>query len=290
MKNTNLFEKKPLRIVGVCLISFMLIGTFFDYQISSVLYHPENLFGIVFASYGQVPAMLCLSIAGALLVVLAQPYSVLKKLITYVFALALSLMAIMMTALDPMIYIDEMPFWLSLIIAILLVSLVDILIVKCAKDAKREDIKKIIILLVCTMFLSMLLINMIKIPWGRPRMRMISVTPDAVFQPWWMFGSSAKEHFMALGITAEEFKSFPSGHSGNAACAMLLGVLPLLNNRLRGKETLLFLAGFIFALMVAFSRLTMGAHFLTDITVGIGVTLLIEVCFVRLLWKNNKKH
>ena len=39
-------------------------------------------------------------------------------------------------------------------------------------------------------------------------MRMIVQQPFASFQPWWIIGSDMKNHLMALGVAAEEFKSF----------------------------------------------------------------------------------
>ena len=47
-----------------------------------------------------------------------------------------------------------------------------------------------------------------------------------------------KNYLMALGVAAEEFKSFPSGHTGNAACAILLVILPLVCQKLKGKENI----------------------------------------------------
>lgn len=290
MKNTKIFEKKSLLIVCVCLICFMIIGSFFDYQISSTLFNSKSLFGLSLAGYGQLPAMLCMSISGALLIVFVKSLSLVKKAVGYFFGALLSVFAVMMVTLDPIINIKGMPVLLSLVIAVIIIAAVDVLALQLTRHTQRQDIKKVIILLIATMFLNMLIINIVKIPWGRPRMRMIAVTPDAMFQPWWIIGSQAKEHFMALGVVAEEFKSFPSGHSGNAACAMLIGVLPLLNSYFKGKENLLFFSGFAFALLVALSRIIMGAHFLTDITVGITVTFVVEVVMVWILWKRGEKQ
>ncbi len=186
--------------------------------------------------------------------------------------------------MDPMLYIPHMSIVLSLIIAVILVGVVNFIMLKLTQDANRQQIKKVIILFIGVMFLEMIIINIIKIPWARPRMRMITAQ-NQVFQPWWVIGSDMKDHLMALGIAAEEFKSFPSGHTGNAACALLLGVLPVICQKLKGKENLLFFIGVIFTLTVAFSRIIVGAHFLTDVTIGMSVTFLIEVIFVYKLWK-----
>ena len=64
-------------------------------------------------------------------------------------------------------------------------------------------------------------------------------------------------------------------------------VLPVICQKLKGKENLLFFIGVIFTLTVAFSRIIVGAHFLTDVTIGMSVTFLIEVIFVYKLWKKD---
>lgn len=94
-----------------------------------------------------------------------------------------------------------------------------------------------------------------------------------------------KTKLMALGVASEEFKSFPSGHTGCATCALLLAALPLLSDRLKGKETMLLWIGVAFTIVVAFSRIIMGAHFLTDVTVGMSVTVLVISILMNILYK-----
>ena len=79
-------------------------------------------------------------------------------------------------------------------------------------------------------------------------------------------------------FTSEEFKSFPSGHTGSAAViVMLLSYLPYLT---KGKvsmkhQKLLFFIGFLYTLALAFSRMLCGAHYLTDVCVGGFLSILI---------------
>lgn len=120
-------------------------------------------------------------------------------------------------------------------------------------------------------------------------MRMISSRHDVSFQSWWVIGNTMKDQLMALGVASEEFKSFPSGHTANAACAMLLCVLPLLNSHLEGKENLLFFIGVCFTFFVALSRIIMGAHFLTDVVTGMAISLVIQMIMARVIFKNYSK-
>jgi membrane-associated phospholipid phosphatase len=282
----KIFEKKNCLLIGGLLCILMVIGSFFDFQISMQLFNIDSLFGMLLASYGQLPAMLCVSVAGMLLIKISKGQKKVVVILSYLFGILFNIFAIMGITMDPMLYIPHMSIVLSVMIAMIIVGVIDFIMWKLTQNADSQQVKKVIILFLGVMFLEIIIINIIKIPWGRPRMRMITAQ-NQVFQPWWVIGSSMKDQLMSLGITAEEFKSFPSGHSANAACAMMLGVLPIICQRLKGKENILSFIGIMLTLTVAFSRIIMGAHFLTDVTVGISVTFLIEVIFVHLLWKRK---
>lgn len=283
-----MFTKKNGIILGSFLLACLVIGSVFDYQISSLLFNPHSYFGMLFASYGQLPAMLCFSVSGLLLIRIKKP-TLISRLLCITGFVLLTSFAVLGITLDPMLYIPNMPLGISALIAICIVILTDGLIWKYSASADRKQIKIFILVLLGTILTEIILINIIKIPWSRPRMRMIAIQPQAAFQPWWVIGSDMKDHLLTLGVAAEEFKSFPSGHSGNAACAMLLCVLPLITQQCKGKETMLFMIGVLFMLIVAFSRIIMGAHFLSDVTVGMSITFIIENILVYVLVKRNKE-
>ncbi len=282
----KIFEKRSCLLIGGLLCILMVIGSFFDFQISTQLFNIDSLFGMLLASYGQLPAMLCVSVAGMLLIKISKGQKKIVVILSYLFGILFNIFAIMGITMDPMLYIPHMSIVLSVMIAVIIVGVIDFIMWKLTQNANRQQVKRVIILFLGVMFLEIIIINIIKIPWGRPRMRMITAQ-NQVFQPWWVIGSDMKEQLMSLGIAAEEFKSFPSGHSANAACAMMLGVLPVICQKLKGKENILSFIGIVLTLTVAFSRIIMGAHFLTDVTVGMSVTFLIEIIFVNLLWKRK---
>lgn len=283
-----MFTKKNGIILGSFLLACLVIGSVFDYQISNLLFNPHSYFGMLFASYGQLPAMLCFSVSGLLLIRIKKT-TIISRLLCITGFVLLTSFAVLGITLDPMLYIPNMPLGISALIAVCIVILTDGLIWKYSASADRKQIKIFILILLGTILTEIILINIIKIPWSRPRMRMIAIQPQAAFQPWWVIGSDMKDHLLTLGVAAEEFKSFPSGHSGNAACAMLLCVLPLITQQCKGKETVLFMIGVLFMLIVAFSRIIMGAHFLSDVTVGMSITFIIENILVYVLVKRNKE-
>lgn len=285
----HIFNRKRFILIFAVLTIMMAIGSFYDYQIAMVLYNPNSKLGIFLASYGQVPAMLLSSISGTLLFKMIDRQDKIKMILCVFFGVLLNILAIMAISMDPMLYIESMPLVLSVVIAILVVGIVDLLILKLTKDSDKKDLKKFIILLLVVMFGQIILINIVKVPWSRPRMRMISEQSELLFQPWWKIGCDYKEHLINIGVAAEEFKSFPSGHAGNSACAIMLTVLPLICKQYQGKEKWLLATGLAFTVLVSFSRLVMGAHFLSDIIVGMAVTIILIFLFTNLLWPSKEK-
>ena len=136
---------------------------------------------------------------------------------------------------------------------------------------------------------TMVLINVIKVPWGRVRMRLIVQTGnESYFTPWWQAGTALKDRLVAEGISKDEFRSFPSGHTACASCAKLLALLPTLSREKRKKTGALLAGGCLWALVVAFTRIWMGAHFLTDVTMAWLITLGMTALSVYLCYFNKK--
>ena len=94
------------------------------------------------------------------------------------------------------------------------------------------------------------------------------------FKNWWQSGRSLKTS-LATNTVTDEFASFPSGHSAHSMFAIF--IFPALGDYVRrlGKfKPHLFALGFVWWAVTAFSRLTVGAHYLTDVTIAGLVTLL----------------
>jgi membrane-associated phospholipid phosphatase len=112
---------------------------------------------------------------------------------------------------------------------------------------------------------AVIIVNIIKIPWGRMRLRIMD-DPDNQFTRW----------FLPQGKAAnDDYKSFPSGHSAGAAVIIWITLLPTFIAGLRTKKAAIALNiiayGWIVLVMV--SRIIMGAHFASDTLVGASITL-----------------
>ena len=67
----------------------------------------------------------------------------------------------------------------------------------------------------------------------------------------------------------------------------LIGLLPRLNKRFAGKRRLLVGIGFAWACIVAFSRIIMGAHYLTDTVIGLSVGLACLILVDRIVFRGK---
>lgn len=287
MSQNKIISKKNMLMLGIILIVCLGIGSICDYNLSLAIFNKENLFGNILAAYGQLPTSAALSVAGVLLIYTVDHQKKLNMILSYVGGFLLNVFALFMGVMEPTMYFPNIHVAILAVITILLFVLINAIILRLVSNANDKDIRRFVGFIVFVVFVQIIVINVIKVPWGRPRMRMISETPGASFQSWWVIGSSMKTELMALGVASEEFKSFPSGHTASAACSMIICVLPLLNDKLKAKSNLLFWGAALFTAIVAFSRIIMGAHFLSDVTVGFSVCFLVLVLAVKIFYNNR---
>lgn len=287
MKGIQGFSKKGICLVVMACLFSLVIGSIYDYQISSAIFDKDNMLCIFIAAYGQLPVSLGMSVLGTLLIYVCKKTWAIKSIGAICAGCLLNAMALFMCILDPSLYFENMPMFMNVIIACGLVVGANSLTLHFVKDIEKEEIIRFIKFGLFVIIAQLVIINLIKIPWGRGRMRMIVETPDAFFQPWWVVGSSMKQTLMALGVASEEFKSFPSGHTACATCILIFTILPTMKLKTQKYAKRAFAFGLIFAVVVGFSRIVMGAHFLSDITIGFLVSfLLISIAYHHFYGRN----
>ena len=272
-------SKRVLLSAGAFLLVMMVIGSVWDYPISRALYNQSNVLGLFFAAFGEYPAALGFAAAGAMLISARNREKRLRGVLQALAGCVLLLFGAAMAAVLPTGYLD-ISLGLSAVIGIACTALAVWGILRLCRDADRGTVLRVAAVFLLVVFADILVVNLIKIPWGRPRMRLVAVDERACFLPWWQPGTDLRDTLVAAGVAAEEFKSFPSGHTANASALMLLCLLPRLSSKLEGKQTALFLTGFVWAALVALSRIIMGAHYLTDTMAGftVGLISLTAVC------------
>ena len=276
-----------LIIIGILLIGFVL-GSFFDLQIDKVLWSENNPFGLIMASFGVYPCYAGLAFVGGGLMsttIKRKELPLWGKIICFFLSGLAIVMAIYLCGGEwPSVNGYNVPQleWLSFLIAGIVFAGV-----YCAGYlvCRKGDVKQLwAMLLVMVVIFTVSLLPagfVIKLIIHRPRYRYLVRTGVLPFYNWWENCANYKDyiggHIDGFPITKEDFKSFPSGHSGTGMImAMFLSYAPIFFKKLKGKETIMFYVGVLWGLTMMFSRMLVGAHYLTDTCMG---SLIVMVVF-----------
>ncbi len=271
--------KRMIGGVAVLLIGLMAVGSVWDYPLSCAVYNEQNPFGIFFAAYGEYPATLGFVISGTMLAIGHSRSRRLAGILQTAAGILLAAMGALMACFMPTLYLG-IPAPAVTVIGLVCSGLAVFATARLCREVDRRLLRRIALAVFLIIFIEMILVNLIKVPWGRARMRLVANDPRAYFMPWWQAGGPLKAELTAAGVAGEEFKSFPSGHTANATVMLLAGLLPLLRPQWAHRKHLLLGFGLVWTGLVAFSRIIMGAHYLTDTVVGaaIGFTVYCLVC------------
>jgi membrane-associated phospholipid phosphatase len=126
--------------------------------------------------------------------------------------------------------------------------------------------------------LVLVVMNSLKTVWGRMRFREMT-DPLVEFTRWYQI--------VPRGGFDNVYASFPSGHSMNSAGVILLTLLPPIIPALKDREKALHIFVYIWCAVVGISRVFMGAHFASDVTVGILLSLAIFEVLRGLIFRKN---
>ncbi|MCD8067610.1 MAG: phosphatase PAP2 family protein [Lachnospiraceae bacterium] len=300
-------------VIGIYIFLFVLLalGTFGDYQISCALYDESNPIAVFFAAFGECPAYLGLAAAGTMILAACHRQHTLTGILQRrgnhgcssggngrfsdsngcsSKSVAHSLMDILqclggaalvavggaLTCNTPGNYLD----WPSVVfigVGLLLTAMTVTATLCLCHGADPAIVRRVALVFSLTILGQLLLVNVLKVLWGRPRMRLVVSDARAYFMPWLQPDTSLRNTLTAAGVAADEFKSFPSGHTADAAMAMLLAALPRIRPELEPYRKGLFWFGFIIACVTGFTRIIMGAHYLTDVAAGFlcGFTIMM---------------
>lgn len=269
--------KRITSILGCLLIISLLIGTFFDYQIANIVFRKDNGFSYFFEYFTPVVFGSVLIIAGALVSVplfKVDSVSKLKLLLFCILGVFICAFGILMIVTYGKI--------LGVVYAAVLIPTVVFIVRKIPNNLSKQY-HLVGLAMILTAFTSMLIVENVKPIVGRVRFR--SMQDDAnLFTNWYQVNGTK---FLSSVPLKEEIKSFPSGHSQWAGTTLLLSLIALANPKWRNKEKLIFTGSLLYALIVMFSRMMQGAHFLSDVTVGFSTSFICYLLFRKLLVENK---
>ncbi|WP_081637672.1 phosphatase PAP2 family protein [Faecalicoccus pleomorphus] len=242
---------------------FLCIGTFWDLEINTLFYDPQNRIGIFLQEGWPLLLKLILTLCFALLIDQNHPFF---SIPWFICGLLFSQNVITLTESS----------WFSFISigAILTPLVVSIFICYKLTTEQKNKLRPYIINYLQLFFTVLIVITLFKVLWGRIRFR--DMQQASQFCVWYL--PCHKGGF-----------SFPSGHTSSFACSLLY----LLSTPLVQKHKLslsIIVCTSIFLMMA--SRIVMGAHFLSDTAAGMMIALVIWAFYDR-RWKNKiskRKH
>lgn len=279
--------KKDVAIVAVILAFCLLVGSFFDYQISSALFDSSSLFGRFVEVAGELPFELTASIAGVMLVRSARPDSKASK---WLAALGILInVGLVGYEIIGSLHVGGKLIAFQLVLTFTLVIVANVIAYRLTRDTDPDDFTRWALMVLAVWVAQAIILNVIVKPlWSRPRMRVIEVTPGLNFQPWWVIGNPDKWSYIAAGVIKDGFKSFASGHTAHAAIGLMLAGLPAAAfTEKPPRRRVVFWAASLVAALVAFGRIVIGAHFLTDVSCGFALVLALECLAARIAYPNG---
>ena len=274
----------PIAIAAVILLALTIIGSIRDLEIAHALYigqtPSENIFGIILSYIGIIPTFVGWSFLGASVFCLSQKQikDTKKRKWHKAFAILLFVLSFFYycnTLLISNANAFKMHFAVAYSIGIAVIASAASLGYRLSEKSENPNLLNKALFLAAVSLLALLIISTTKELMCRPRFRFVLAMDNAdYFKNWWQSGRALKASLSGDTVT-DEFASLPSGHSAYSMFAIFL--FPALADyigKLGKYKACLFACGLIWWAITALSRLTIGAHYLTDVTIAGLVTIL----------------
>ena len=285
-------------VLGLFVVGF-IVGTFVDRQLSEAIFSRDNAFGLTISAIGTIPGYMILAILGGgffALGLLKKEYKMIYRVLLYVVAAGACFAAIFFTGREffgPNGFTNDKIKWVGYLIVLPIAGGCAFLGYLLTRKSKTPYLWLIFGIMALCIFMALVPgVTMIKAIFHRPRWRTVTLYEGIEFHNWYQRCGNYKElidFYQPKGLK-EEFKSFPSGHAGASAVFMLgVAFLPLLDKKYEKLALPLFYGGLAWTLFVAFTRILVGAHFLSDVSMGgILTSVFILVCNEVLIAVNKK--
>ncbi|MDE6846554.1 MAG: phosphatase PAP2 family protein [Lachnospiraceae bacterium] len=261
-------EKKERVIVFVTGLILLLVFTFTDLQISLVI-AKKPLFARILEVVGEIPFTV-LTLAGCGIIVRFRSHeSMVKKWFALVGGGVLFLLFSAMGGFMIWNYIrdnlGEAPRILIPVTGILMAGTAVWITLKVPAQNRSKALRYAATALIYYL-LVIIVMNSLKTVWGRMRFREMT-DPVREFTRWYQI--------CGRGSFNNAYASFPSGHSMNSAGVMLLLLLPDMIPDWKDRKKMFRICTYIWCIVVGASRVFMGAHFASDVTVGILISFVL---------------
>jgi len=266
-----------LGLLAIFVIIFAY-ATFNDLAISKVVVNETNIFGQVMEDITAVPFAYTLLLSGCIALGTCKKGKGAKEIVITILCGIYYLVSIALSSL--MVY-AYLPIW-TLVIHLVGVILLTIFAFRI-DESEKKNWQKIAIVCGIVSIGSVLIIESLKLIWGRVRPRALDGR-DELFTTWFTING---KKFLSFVHEAEEIKSFPSGHSQWGAVALCYSLIPLASKKFKGQDFKFMMICLAWGVLVMLGRISVGAHFVTDAMAGFSITALLFILVRSLVFRKN---
>ncbi|CBL92292.1 hypothetical protein GCM10025878_14650 [Leuconostoc gasicomitatum] len=290
-RTTDREKQVVLTLLGIGILS-LVIATFFDRNVTQAVMNQNSIFGNIFQNYADQGAQVVTFVSaeviawyiwrrlnehlikyimtgGMLLLALNQLLALLQDALSYTFSMLNNIAhGVPMGVANNTAAVQNYPEILRWSLAIISWLILSWLFANWLNKKSDVDLKYLIIVAVvgiAVVFIAQTMIGDMKTLWGRFRpyeMTTVSGQTMSEFTPWYHMN----------GINGHN--SFPSGHTMSGWLFLYLAFFVPRDNISMQRKMVIF--GLAMGILTAMSRVRIGAHWLSDVTVSsILVGLLI---------------
>lgn len=269
-------------VVLVVLLGILAVGNL-DYTISKAIINEHSIWAEFFNMFGEFPAMFGMLVGVAILFGGRRKDVKWRNSLGWIISVPFMLLFSFAVVFMPIRYYFEhdpsgvpMIWTIVNLVGAIILFIVTLLIIKKVGNEKLRELRKVGIVLIILVVAEMVLVNVVKILWARPRMRSIESVDE--FVHWYRVNGPTGDN---------ELKSFPSGHTANGFVMLAYTMfLPYFKNI---KKNWFAAFAIAWGSAVAMSRVVLGAHFLSDVLVGSYITILAFFIIHRIVMGKKMK-
>ena len=276
MKNMRI----PLIICWGVAVLGVILGSFFDLNISQAIASADNGFALTVSAIGPTLGFAGIAFVGGGFIALAikGQYHIALKVLFYVVAAACFGVSIYYSSGEYFGvngFYGAAPEWVGYFIVFLPMAGAEFLGYWLFRDCKNKNMWIVFLVTLAVLGVGLAaLIPILKDVMHRPRYRFLAVSDMNLFHNWWEPCKNYKELIEQYNSHKDNFKSFPSGHTTEASILLVVPTfLPLAHEKFKKVQMPMFYCGCGVVVLVAFARILAAAHFLSDVSMGATITI-----------------
>lgn len=283
-------------VVALLLIC-LLLGSFFDLQVSTAIYLEKSAFSEIMAVLGSLPAYVLLGFIGPLFYVFFKDQKFkLAKFLAYAAFIGAPLVGGLGFGLDALHDVSSNKI-MNIVNGIIIIEIINfVLYFFYFNQIEKKDVIRDAHIIGFTIGFTVLVGLFFKEIVVRPRFLYVArefterrFIYEEDFYRW--FDWTCK---LTVNDVGRQYylDSFPSGHAALAGASLVVPIMAKYNEKTRGKEWIFFLSATIWMFISMFSRMIDGHHYLSDVAFGaiIGVVLTFAFGYTINFGKRYEKE